>query len=451
MSVTEEPPTNNASAPSGATADTDTPAANNASAASPHDQTQTASAGDSPKPADISATTDLADHAATTTTTSLPEADPLLSQPSSPSVNPFDSQVAQADDTPSLPPRPEPAEHEHAMATAAAVQESHVTTIPTPGVDAVTPQEERVSPEVEALLAMFPDFDVAVLQSVLESVNNDQERALDVLLGMSDPEYVSTQPVHQPEAPSLDLDEQLARQLMLEDQQQQRHASGTSWPRRGAGEVPYQQRQQPYGSPPGADASGERPNDQFQEFQRTMGQIAESGKRTFSSIVSRVKAKINEYEQSRNVNGGQASATSTAPQWGATPPAHLDRHTAQEAYQQQYFAESNAPVQPPASAAHNPSQVSGYDLDESVVQSQPVAVATPVPPPAAPPAQSPRASTDVPRPPPTNSGSPVNAAKIGLLPKRPVSLLNTNSPPATRPSDDDDELEYVENPFEEHK
>lgn len=43
-------------------------------------------------------------------------------------------------------------------------------------------------------------------------------------------------------------------------------------------------------------------------------------------------------------------------------------------------------------------------------------------------------------------------AKIGLLPKRPVSLLNTNSPPATRPSDDDDDLEYVENPFEDaHK
>ena len=41
--------------------------------------------------------------------------------------------------------------------------------------------------------------------------------------------------------------------------------------------------------------------------------------------------------------------------------------------------------------------------------------------------------------------------KIGLLPKRPVSLLTTSSPPATRPSDDDDELEYVENPFEERK
>ena len=32
---------------------------------------------------------------------------------------------------------------------------------------------------------------------MLESVNNDQERAVDVLLGMSDPEYVSTQPVQE--------------------------------------------------------------------------------------------------------------------------------------------------------------------------------------------------------------------------------------------------------------
>ena len=71
-----------------------------------------------------------------------------------------------------------------------------------------------------------------------------------------------------------------------------------------------------------------------------------------------------------NANAGQASDASTAPQWGAAPPAHLDRHTAQEAYQQQYFAASNAPTQPPASSAHNPSQALGYDLDEPVVQSQ---------------------------------------------------------------------------------
>ena len=90
---------------------------------------------------------------------------------------------------------------------------------------------------------------------------------------------------------------------MLEDQQQQqqrRHASGHSWPRRDEGDVPYETRRQPGAPALGPDNTGGQ-NDQFQDFQRTMGQIAESGKRTFSSIVSRVKAKINEYEQSRCV------------------------------------------------------------------------------------------------------------------------------------------------------
>jgi hypothetical protein len=43
--------------------------------------------------------------------------------------------------------------------------------------------------------------------------------------------------------------------------------------------------------------------------------------------------------------------------------------------------------------------------------------------------------------------------KLGMLPKRPVSLLRTNSPPTggAPPSSDDDELEYAENPFEEGK
>ena len=109
-----------------------------------------------------------------------------------------------------------------------------------------------------------------------------------------------------------DLDEALARQLMLEDQEAQqarRHATGASWPRQdvgpGAGQgVPYQARQQQHHP----DAQGRLPppeggvgKSDFQELQRTMGQIAESGKRTFSSIVSKVKAKINEYEQTRCV------------------------------------------------------------------------------------------------------------------------------------------------------
>ncbi|OJT11686.1 hypothetical protein TRAPUB_11791 [Trametes pubescens] len=373
------------------------------------------------------------------------------------STNPF----LDADDsepTPALPPRPEdaaPAPAEHTMTTTSSEGvPAHA------GADADA-QEEQVSPQAAALRAMFPDFDVAVLQSVLDSVNGDQERAIDLLLGMSDPDYVSTQPAHQPEQPSVDLDEQLARQLMLEDQREQQHASGNSWPRRDQTDVPYQARQAPGGRTGVPPAEGR--ND-LQELQRTMGQIAESGKRTFSSIVSKVKAKINEYEATRNT--GQAATTSTAPQWGpAAPSGQLDRHSAsQAAYQQQYYAGEPSPVVDQPISLNGPSTttrgpVQGYDLDAPPAQRSAPPVAAPTPTlPTAPtagaslsPAASPRPSGDVPRPPTTTSGSPVNAAKIGLLPKRPVSLLNANAPPPTRPSDEEDELEYVENPFEERK
>jgi hypothetical protein len=40
------------------------------------------------------------------------------------------------------------------------------------------------------------------------------------------------------------------------------------------------------------------------------------------------------------------------------------------------------------------------------------------------------------------------SAKLGLLPKRPVSLLQPVPPPARKDSEDED-LEYVENPFED--
>ncbi|KIJ06289.1 hypothetical protein PAXINDRAFT_20511 [Paxillus involutus ATCC 200175] len=46
---------------------------------------------------------------------------------------------------------------------------------------------------------MFPDFEDAVILSVLGSTDNDQERALDVFLGMNDLSYVP--PVPPPSQP----------------------------------------------------------------------------------------------------------------------------------------------------------------------------------------------------------------------------------------------------------
>ena len=45
----------------------------------------------------------------------------------------------------------------------------------------------------------------------------------------------------------------------------------------------------------------------------------------------------------------------------------------------------------------------------------------------------------------------VSSGKIGLLPKRSVSLVSTESQPGRAHDEEEEELEYVENPFEEGK
>ncbi|EPT04691.1 hypothetical protein FOMPIDRAFT_1157008 [Fomitopsis schrenkii] len=324
-------------------------------------------------------------------------------------------------------------------------------------------ENEHEHPQVALLRGMFPDFDNVILQSVLESVNYDQDRAIDVLLGMSDPNYVSSATIEEPQIQQHDLalDEQLARQLALEDQQQPRHASGTSWPRRG--DVPYEARrqgpnsQQQQQQQEGYVTGSERGD--FQEFQETLGRMAESGKRTFSSIVTKAKAKINELNEQYQQRQGQPSGAPTS-QGGYGAQPSVDRHAASQAVAQQYYGsrytdpptEAAPPItlhsqQPPASYA-----VRGYDVGSGAPPQ------TSVPAPSSPPAtsrisMSPRPSGEVPRPPPTSTGSPgpIDGAKLGLLPKRPVSLLTPqpSAPLVQRQRSEDSELEYVENPFEE--
>lgn len=80
---------------------------------------------------------------------------------------------------PALPPRPlEPQDDIHGLGGAEYAPQA--------------PGQEPPNPAIAGLKAMFPDFDDIVLQSVLDSVNGNQDAAVDVLLGMSDPSYVST-------------------------------------------------------------------------------------------------------------------------------------------------------------------------------------------------------------------------------------------------------------------
>ncbi|KAH9839169.1 uncharacterized protein C8Q71DRAFT_748265 [Rhodofomes roseus] len=351
--------------------------------------------------------------------------------------------ILEEEETPALPPRLDSWTEESVPASA-----EHGPEAPT--------ETENEHPQVALLRAMFPDFDAVILQSVLESVDYDQDRAIDVLLGMSDPNYVSSATQEQPQEHDLALDEQLARQLALEDQQQPRHASGQSWPRRD--DVPYQARQQaPHGVQQQQQqyVTGSERGD-FQEFQETLGRMAESGKRTFSSIVTKAKAKITELNEQYNQKSGQPS-TNQPYQRGPVSPSNVDRHTASEAVTQQYYGSGypNTPsdVQAPPIALNSqqylPSpDIRGYDLGSG--SSPP---STP-PPTGRKSMSSPRPSGEVPRPPPTSGGSPIDAAKLGLLPKRPVSLLMPQSTSGTgagamQRQQSEDELEYVENPFEE--
>lgn len=110
-------------------------------------------------------------------------------------------------------------------------------------------------------------------QSVLDSVGGNQDQAIDALLGMSDPNYKSERRPEEPPArvsracyyvnnPTHDvlyfqsqteLDEEFARQLMLEDQEGQQQA----WIAQQSAQYQQRQSQRPdQQPPPGAAAPG---------------------------------------------------------------------------------------------------------------------------------------------------------------------------------------------------
>lgn len=126
-------------------------------------------------------------------------------------------------------------------------------------------------------------FTLFTRQSVLDSVNGNTDRAIDALLGMSDPDYTSDHHAEpQAQAPQVrfsplfirtkdkyvsqtqeELDEQLARTLMLEDEREQ-HA----W---------RAQQQQPPPRPQAQRRTSEGPErDTMTEFTEQFNKIAES-------------------------------------------------------------------------------------------------------------------------------------------------------------------------------
>ncbi|KAJ8583469.1 hypothetical protein M405DRAFT_845796 [Rhizopogon salebrosus TDB-379] len=361
------------------------------------------------------------------------------------------------------------------------------------------PPENDVDPRIASLHAMFPDFDDSLLLSVLQSVNGNHDQAIDTLLGMSDPDYISQPapvPQEQREPTQTELDEQLARRLMLEEEQAAQH----QWraPQQGQGSQAYQPRRA--ATRGGGDDAGRYDNaaqggnapqrDTMADFQDGFNKIAETGKKTFSSIVSKVKAKMQEFDQ-----GNGPSRQDTQPTWGQPsqpswsggqrqtntslqPQYQSTHHSSNPQYQESYY-DPNPPdesgIYGSVYTGQSPPRPGGGNSNPSLVPNTTYITPNPATKPipnstsmtsnnsstfigsstytlpatgmdTSPPSKFAQQSIDAPRPPSTG------AVKLGLLPKRPVSLLREQTPSQpSRRDDSDDELEYTENPFEERR
>ncbi|KAI0001250.1 hypothetical protein BJV74DRAFT_88590 [Russula compacta] len=178
--------------------------------------------------------------------------------------------------------------------------------------------DEFTDPKIAGLHAIFPDYDAALLYSVVDSVGGDEDQAVDALLAMSDPDHVPTHHVATPEQPSVaeqtQLDEEFARQLLLEDEQQYARDQIALRQQEQIRHFPYAPRTQAPAPPQGNRGDGFRGDDDVQQeppqpqpqqrdtmadMQEQFTKLAETGKRTFSSLVSKVKAKVQELDQTR--------------------------------------------------------------------------------------------------------------------------------------------------------
>ncbi|CAE6436633.1 unnamed protein product [Rhizoctonia solani] len=385
-----------------------------------------------------------------------------------------------------------------------------------PALDS-NPETLASDPAIASLHAMFPDFDLLVLQSVLEATGGDKDQAVDSLLAMSDPEYAQSQAQNAPAAPApgpglgvganpqgrqltqTELDEEFARRLMLEEEQQA-NAGGWQPNNQYSQSVPYQQyqprRSGEYQRPPGTGAGagfGEMAGGLQQQFRNFVGgasartgaggptqggagyqeqfnKIADTGKKTFNTIFNKVKQKMEEFDNrnppdTQNMNRPQQSGHWS--NWQG-PPA--------PAQQQQVptYAQSPAPGQyprpaqsPPAATQHDALNNNPYHIPETTSTNantgasalptssgrwhyqpeQPETLPDPPSQTIAPPTEEPRRSID--------------AARLGLLPKRPVSLMDVNANTRAAQSQpqpqlqqvnpahdsDNDSLEYVDRPM----
>ncbi|KAG8976714.1 hypothetical protein FRB90_009041, partial [Tulasnella sp. 427] len=202
--------------------------------------------------------------------------------------------------------------------------------VPAPPV--TVEDEPEVDPKVAGLQAMFPTFDAGVLQSILEVSGGDEDQAIETLLSMSDPEYKPPATV-QHHNDQTDLDAQLAQRLHLEEQAradyEARHGSARPVPISGRDSAQHNEAgamggvdigaigaqvkgflsgaaakvsSTGFGRPAGQQPPqqggtvGSPPNANNAEMRQQFNDLAETGKKHFNTLMTKVKAKMQEYD-----------------------------------------------------------------------------------------------------------------------------------------------------------
>ncbi|WWC85980.1 uncharacterized protein L201_000851 [Kwoniella dendrophila CBS 6074] len=209
-------------------------------------------------------------------------------------------------------------------------------------------------PKVNELHQMFPTVEISVIELILETSQGSTDRAIEQLLGMTDPNFKSDELVGTREDAQVDLDAQFARSLQMADeetyrqQQAQFHSRVNSGnnppPTTGSGGLPYQPRirrgqpQQPqggqdafyngshgygteeqrrlesrYGQQRDENSQGENPAGML-AFEKKVEEFAEVGKQTFNSLFSKAKAKYSEFQAQQAQNRSNQSGSGYTPE-----------------------------------------------------------------------------------------------------------------------------------------
>ncbi|EJU04347.1 hypothetical protein DACRYDRAFT_20909 [Dacryopinax primogenitus] len=306
--------------------------------------------------------------------------------------------------------------------------------------------EEPADPRIAPLQAMFPDFDQTVLSSVLNACDGNPDQAIETLLGMSDPSYVPQETAQSRN--QTELDEQLAQRLMLEEEENAARSGRAIPGGQSQIHVPYLPRQNAprRGNPPqdgeyrtsgtGQGQGGTWGGVDTAHIQDQFNKFAESGKKTFSSLFSKIKQKVQEFDKptdesdptNRPVNASEWNQSAARGAVNSEADDFTLRSAAPQGSKPQGYTVGKGPFQPPAGPPPKPAATrGGLTIREPSNDSSHPAIgsSSSAPPPA---------QVDV-------------SGKINLLPKRPVAL-GAGSNTAARKEDEDD-LEYVENPFED--